>query len=65
MSDNYSKTFAISWQYCKNEPAVDSNGATVNFTSNNGNINSFKIEEITGKTGGNSTKKVEIIVPLK
>ena len=54
MSDNYSKTSAISWQYCKDEPAVDS-----------GNINSFKIKEITGKTGGNSTKKVEIIVPLK
>ena len=43
MSDNYSNTSAISWQYCKDEPAVDSNGATVNFTSNNGNINLFKI----------------------
>ena len=31
-SDNYSKTSGILWQYCRDEPAVDDNGAFADFT---------------------------------
>ena len=64
-SDNYSKTCGRLWQYCKNIPAVNNNNATVDFT--NGNLTdsfNFKVR-MTGQTGNNGTKNVEIIVPLK
>ena len=34
-SDNYSKTSGILWQYCRDEPAVDNNGAIADFTEAN------------------------------
>ena len=65
-SDNYSKTSAILWQYCRDEPSVDRNGPIVDFTKANDITDSFKIKEkITEKTGSNGTKNVEIMVPLK
>ena len=54
-SANYLKTSGSLWQYCKDIPAVDNNNAIVNFTENN----------LTGQTGDDGTKNVEIIVPLK
>ena len=64
-SDNYSKTSASLWQYCKDIPAVNNNGNLVDFDVNNlTDLFSFKVK-ITGQTGDNGTKVAEIIVPLK
>ena len=64
-SDNYSKTSGSLWQYGKDMPAVDNNNATVNFDENNLN-NSFNFKEkMTGQTGDDETKNIEIMVPLK
>ena len=62
-SDNYSKTSESLWQYCKDIPAVDNN-AIVDFTDNNLTDSfNFKVK-MTGQTGDNGTKNVEIMVPL-
>ena len=59
-SDNYSKT-----SYCKDIPAVDNSNAIANFTENN-LTNSFKFRiKMTGQTGDDGTKIVEIMVPVK
>ena len=64
-SDNYSKTSGSLWQYCKDIPAVNNNNAIINFTNNN-LIDSFNFKvKMTGQTGDNGTKDVEIMVPLK
>ena len=62
-SDNYAKKSGSLWQYCKDIPAVNNNNATVNL----GNLtDSFNfIVKMTGKTGDNGTKNVEIMVPLR
>ena len=64
-SDNYSKTSGGLWQYCKEIPAVNNNGANATDSFN------FK-SRITGKTAANNnngniagTVDVEIMVPLK
>ena len=63
-SDNYSKTTGSLWQYCIDLPAVNNN-AVVNFTENN-LTDSFNFKlKITGQTGNDGTKNVEIMVPLK
>ena len=59
-SDNYSKTSESLWQYCKDMPVVDNNNAIVNFTENN---IIFKVK-VTGQTGDDGTKNVEIMMPL-
>ena len=64
-SENYSKTSGSLWQYCKDIPAIDNNNAIVNFTNNNLTDSfNFKVK-MTGQTGDNETKNVEIMVPLK
>ena len=69
-SDNYSKASGSLWQYCKDIPAVNNNNNNnnnneiVDFT--NANLTdsfNFKVK-MTGQTGDNRTKNVEIIVPL-
>ena len=62
-SDNYSKTSGSLWEYTKDIPAVNNNNAIIDFTNNN-LTDSFKVK-ITGQTGYNGTKNVEIMVPLK
>ena len=53
------------WQYCKDIPAVDNNNAVVNFTENNLTESfNFKVK-MTGQTGDDGTKNIEIMVPLK
>ena len=53
------------WQCCKGIPAVDNNNATINFPENNLTDSfNFKVK-MTGQTGDDGTKNVEIIVPLK
>ena len=71
-SENYSKTFGSLWQYCKEVPALDSNGDIADFKVANATDSfSFKIK-ITGQTAndknnGNIVKRtdVEIMIPLK
>ena len=63
--DNYSKTSGSLWQCCKNIPAINNNDATANFTNNNLTDSfNFKVK-MTGQTGDNGTKNVEIMVPSK
>ena len=63
--DNYSKTSGSLWQYCKDIPAVNNSGDIVEFNGTNATYSfSFKAK-ITGQTGENGTKEVEIMVPLK
>ena len=64
-SDNYAKTTGSLWQYCKDIPALNANDEITHFTE--GNLTdsfNFKVK-ITGETGDNGTKDVEIMVPLK
>ena len=64
-SDNYCKTSGSLWQYFKDIPAVNNNGENFDLALDN-LTNSFNFKEkITGHTGDNGTKEVEIMVPLK
>ena len=64
-NDNYSKTSGSLWQHTKDIPAVNDNNTIVNFTNNNLTDSfNFKVK-MTGQTGDNETKNVEIMVPLK
>ena len=63
-SDNYSKPSGSLWQYCKDIAAVNNN-AIVDFTDNY-RIDLFNSKvKMTGQTGDNGTKNVEIMTPLK
>ena len=64
-SDNYAKTPGSLWQYCKDIPARNVNNEIIVFDINN-LTDSFKFKAIiTGQTGNDGTKYVEIMVPLK
>ena len=64
-SDDYAKTTGSLCQYCKDIPARNNNNQIVNFAANN-LTDSFTFKaKITGQTGNNGTKDVEIMVPLK
>ena len=65
-SDNYGKTTGSLWQYCKDIPARNNaNNAIIIFSEDN-ITDSFKFKaKITGQTGDDGTKDVEIMVPLK
>ena len=64
-SDNYSKTSGSLWQYCKDIPAVNNNGAIVGFNGANA-TDSFNFKtKITGQTNNDGRIDVEIMVPLK
>ena len=64
-SANYSITSGNLWQYCKDVPAVDNNNAMASFAENNLTDSfTFKVK-MTGQTGDDGTKNVEIMVPLK
>ena len=39
-SDNYLKTSVSSWQYYRDKPAIDDNGAITDFPDNNSNNSS-------------------------
>ena len=60
-SDNYSKTSVSLWQYCKEIPAINNDGAIIDFNWANA-IDSFNFKtKITGKTNDNGISKVEIM----
>ena len=63
-SNNYEKTGSL-WQYCKDIPALNANDEFTQFTGGNA-TDSFNFKaKITGRTGDDGTKNVEIMVPLK
>ena len=64
-SDDYSKTSASLWQYCKDIPALNDNGNIVDFNGANAtDLFSFKAK-IKGQTDDNGRiNNVEIMVPL-
>ena len=63
-SDNYAKTSGTLWQYCLDIPALNNN-IIVDFADDN-LTDSFNFKaKITGQTGIDGTKNVEIMVPLK
>ena len=52
--------------FCRDVPAVDANDAVTDFTEANATTYSFNLKvKLTGETGDNGTKDVEIMVPLK
>ena len=60
----YEKTSGLFCQYCKDIPAVDDNNIIVNVTDNDlADSFNFKVK-MTGQTGDDGTKNVEIMVPL-
>ena len=64
-SDNYARTSGSLWQYCKYIPARNDDDEIVNFTGGN-TTDSFNFKaKITGQTGDDGTKDVEIMIPLK
>ena len=64
-SDNYSKTSRSLWQYSKEIPAIDDNGAIVNFNGANA-TDSFNFKtKITAQTNNNGIINVEIMVLQK
>ena len=64
-SDNYAKTTGSLWQYCKDIPALNVNDKIIAFDVNNV-TDSFNFKtKLTGRTGNNGTKDVEIMVQLK
>ena len=65
-SDNYAKTSGSLWQYCKDIATRNAaNDEIIAFDANNLTDSfNFKVK-ITGQTGDDGTKDVEIMVPLK
>ena len=62
-SDTYSKTSRGLWQFYRDEPVLD-NKVIIDFLANNKNSILLKFkEQITGQTGNNRAKNVEIMVP--
>ena len=61
-SDKYSKSSGSLWQYYRDELALIDANIIDNFLGNSA-LFKFK-EKITGQTGNNETKHVEIMVPL-
>ena len=56
-NDNYSETFAILWQYCRDEPAVNDDCAIVDIVANN-TTSLFKTKKkTTGETDNDVDKK--------
>ena len=64
-SDNYAKTSGSLWQYCKDIPARNDDDEIVNFTGGNTTYSFNFKAKITGQTGDDGTKDVEIMIPLK
>ena len=63
-SDNSVKATGSLWQYCRDIPAQNVNDEIIIFDANN-LTDSFKFKaKITGQTGNDGTKDVEIMVPV-
>ena len=64
-SDNYLKTSRSLWQYYRDEPFMNNHGVITDVHDGPDNV-SFKYnQKLTGQTGNDGTKDVQITVPLK
>ena len=64
-SDNYLKTSQSLWQYYRDEPFMNNHGVITDVNDGPDNV-SFKYnQKLTGQTGNDGTKDVQITVPLK
>ena len=55
-SHNYSKTSGRLWQYYRDEPFLNENGAIGDFSAENNNMASFKFKtKIAGRIGNDGT----------
>ena len=64
-SDNYLKTSGSLWQYYIDEPFTNDNGVIIDVPDDLDNT-SFKYKQkITGQTGIDGTKNIQIMMPLK
>ena len=64
-SETYPKTGRL-WQYYRDKPALNNINVTLDFAADNINSILFKFQlQVTGQTGNNETKNVEIMVRLK
>ena len=59
-SNNYSKTSWILWQHCRDEAALANSGHITDYNEGNTTISFDLKEKITGQTGNNMTKNVEL-----
>ena len=65
-SDNYAKRTGSLWQYCIDIPARNNNNNAIIIYTEDNLTDSFNFKaKITGQTGNNGRKDVEIMVPLK
>ena len=65
-TETYPKTSGRLWQYYRDKPALNNINVILDFAADNINSILFKFQlQVTGKTGNNETKNVEIMVPLK
>ena len=65
-SNSYSKTSGGLWQYYRDEPFLDDNGAIADLPARNNNSASFKFKlQIASRIGSYGTKSANIRVPLK
>ena len=63
-SDNYSKTSGSLLQYYRDEPFIN-NGAIIDVPEDPDSASFEYKQKITGQTGNDGTKDVQIMVPLK
>ena len=66
-SNNYLKTSANLWQYCRDKPSQNNyDGNVAGFNEANVTTHSFKLKEkISVKIDNNGAKHAQIMVPLK
>ena len=64
-SDNYSTTSGSLWQYYRDEPFTDDNGTIIDIPNDRDSASLKHKQKITGETGNNGTKDVQIMTPLK
>ena len=65
-TETYPKTSGRLWQYYRDKPALNNINVILDFAADNINSILFKFQlQVTGQTGNNETKNVEIMVRLK
>ena len=64
-SDNYWNTSTSTWQYYRDEKDLNNNGVVIDFPNNTDSASYKFIQKVTGQTGNDGTKDVQIMVPLK
>ena len=65
-SNIHSKKSKVLWKYYRYESALDGTNNIIYFPANNNNSVLFKLKrKITGQTGNDAIKDIEIMLPLK